>query len=284
MSSLTIAGFSKGEHVARSLSYTVLVFFALLILFPLIYIGIMSISHLDEASRNLLSFLRKPNFSNYSKAWVKGNIPLYFKNTVLVTLGTLMISVLASALCGYAFRRFKYRSVQIFYYIIMTALFIPIQAIILPLFRTLKNLSLLNNLWGLVFIYAAITLPLNMMLFTGYFKSIPKELDESAYLDGCGPYRTFFLMILPLSRTIIATTAILAALRVWRDFFIPLVVITRPGLRTLSVGLFAFVDEFAVDWTPMCAAMILQALPMILLFLFLQRYFISGAVVGAVKG
>lgn len=284
MRNIKDSAFSQGEHITAFIAYTVLIVFALLILLPLAYIGIMSVSHLDKASYNLFSFIQQPNFDNYAKAWVKGRIPLYFYNTVFVAFFTVLLVVIAASLCGYAFRRYQYKSVQIFYYILMSALFVPVQAIILPLFLTLKTFHLLNNLWGLVFIYAGVTLALTMMLFTGFFKSIPRELDESSYLDGCGPYRTFFMIILPLSKTIIATSSILATLRVWRDFFIPLVVTTKPDKRTLSVGLFAFVDEFSVDWTPMCAAMMLQVIPVVLLFLLLQRYFISGVVSGAVKG
>jgi raffinose/stachyose/melibiose transport system permease protein len=122
-----------------------------------------------------------------------------------------------------------------------------------------------------------------MMLFVGFYKSIPKELDECATIDGCNPFQIYWKVILPLSKSVMATVTILSGLQVWREFFIPLVIITTPMKKTLSVGLLHFMSRFSFDWTPMCAAMIIQTLPIIVLFLLLQKYFIGGMVSGAVK-
>jgi raffinose/stachyose/melibiose transport system permease protein len=258
---------------------------ALIILLPLLNIFILSISNQRDYNENPLSFIKAPQFANYIEAWNRARILQYGLNTLVVAGVAVLGILLFSSMCGYGISRFsQYKEISVLYYVILLGLFIPVQAIILPLFRQLKSFGLLNRFVGLSIIYMGITMPLSMMLFCGFFRSIPKELDDAAAIDGCTLFGTFFKIILPLSGTIIATVTILTGLTIWRDFFIPLVVITEPGRKTLGVGLLAFVDEYSLDWTKMCAAMVLQTLPIVALFLMLQRFFISGAVSGAVKG
>lgn len=258
---------------------------AVIILLPLANILILSVSDQKAYNENPMSFLTNFKFSNYMEAWEKARILQYGLNTIFVIVVALLGVIAAASLCAYGISRFsKYREVGLVYYLVISGMFIPVQAIILPLFKELKSLGLLNNLLGLSIIYMGTTLSLSMMLFAGYYRSLPRELEEAATLDGCSPMRAFWKIIFPLSTTIVATVAILAGLTIWRDFFIPLVVITTPENKTLGVGLLAFVDEFSLDWTPMCAAMVMQTIPILILYLALQKYFVSGVVSGAVKG
>jgi raffinose/stachyose/melibiose transport system permease protein len=272
----------------RSVNNIVFFLFVLMasfiILFPLVYILIVSVSDPLKMGKDIFSFIHHFKIGNYAEAWIRGRVGLYFKNTVLVLLITVTVVIMSASLCAFAIRRYRYRAIKSVYYILITGIFIPIQAIILPLFKILKSLHLINSLWGLSLIYCGVALPLSMMIFTGFYKTIPKELDESATIDGCGPFSIYSRIILPLSGSVIAATVILTGLRVWRDFFIPLVIITSPLKKTLSVGLLAFRNEFNSDWSLMFAAMAMQTIPIVILFLFLQRYFISGVVSGAVKG
>lgn len=275
----------KKMDITQIFSTVIMFAISLIILFPLANILIISVSDQQSYSKDIFSFTYNFRIDNYAKAWETAHLARYGMNTVIVCALAIMIIVLTASLCAYGIRRFGYlKEIGILYYVVISGLFIPIQAIILPLFKQLKTAHLMNNLLGLALIYVGTNLPLSMMIFTGFFKSIPKELEESATVDGCNPFKAYWLIIFPLSKTIMATVTILAGLNIWRDFFIPLVTITTPDKKTLGVGLLAFVDEFSLDWTKMCAAMVMQTIPIIALFLSLQKYFVSGVVAGAVKG
>lgn len=254
------------------------------ILFPLLNILLVSLSDKKALSRNYFSAFSQPTFSNYPEAIVKGHMVPYFLNTLAVMAVALVLIMTAASLCAYSIKRFQGKGIHFVYYMLLSGMFIPVQAIILPLFRTLKTFGLVNTHFGLSLVYAGMNLPLAMMMFTGFFRSIPNELLEASTIDGCGVMRTFFSVVLPLSKTIISTVVILSGLQIWRDFFLPLVLITTASQKTLAIGLLAFVNEFSLDWTRMCAAMVLQTLPILVLFLSLQKYFVDGVVAGAVKG
>ena len=274
----------KPRHPLDVLTYIAVGFLALLVIVPLLYILDVSVSSTPGIYTDLFSFIDDFRLvENYSGAWTTGRISLYMKNTVIVLAGAVSIVVVTTSLFAYSLRRYKFREVQLSYYFLLGGFFIPVQVIIIPLFKILSSIQLTNSLLGLILVYAATNLPLSMMLFVGYFKSIPKELDESATIDGCGPYAAYWRIILPLSKAIVATVIILAGLNIWRDFFIPLVLVSSPYMKTLSVGLLSFKSEFSIDWTRMCAAMVMQTVPIIVLFLLLQKHFVSGAVAGAVK-
>lgn len=277
------------ENVQRrkkghALLYLILILVALVILFPLLNILLVSLSDKKALSRDYFSVFTQPTFTNYPEAIVKGHMVQYFFNTIAVMGIALVIIIFSASLCAYAIKRFHYREVNFSYYLLLSGMFIPVQAVILPLFRTLKIIGLVNTHFGLALVYAGMNLPLAMMMFTGFFRSIPNELIEAGTIDGCGVMRTFFSIVLPLSKTIISTVIILSGLQIWRDFFLPLVLITTASQKTLAIGLLAFVNEFSLDWTRMCAAMVLQTLPILALFLSMQKYFVEGVVAGAVKG
>lgn len=277
------------ENVQRrksghTLLYIILSLVALVILFPLLNILLVSLSDKKALSRDYFSAFTQPTFTNYPEAIVKGHMVQYFFNTLVVMGIALLIILFSASLCAYAIKRFHTREVNFSYYLLLSGMFIPVQAVILPLFRTLKIIGLVNTHFGLALVYAGMNLPLAMMMFTGFFRSIPNELIEAGTIDGCGVMRTFFAIVLPLSKTIISTVIILSGLQIWRDFFLPLVLITTASQKTLAIGLLAFVNEFSLDWTRMCAAMVLQTLPILALFLSMQKYFVEGVVAGAVKG
>lgn len=258
---------------------------ALLILLPLAYVVIVSISNQKSLNKDLFSFVYDFHPENYLTAFKEGNIVKYCLNSVTVCAITVALDLFAGSWFAYATRMYsRFREIDWMYYLIMTGMFVPIQAIILPLFKLIKAMNLLNSLFGLALVYAGTNLPLSMMMFAGYYKTVPKELIEAASIDGCDPFRTYLSIVLPLTKPIICTVSILVSLTVWRDMFIPLMLTTDVNARTVAYGLMSFVNEFSLDWTTMCAAMVITTFPIIVLFLCLQKYFIGGAVAGAVKG
>lgn len=275
----------KGRELpGKSLKWILLVLVTVIILFPLFNIVIISINSEIELTKNPFNIPKFPKFDNYIVGWEKSHYGQCFINTVIVLIGTIILNVLITSLSAYAVLRFKYAEVRAMYFLFIIGMFVPIQVIILPLFSTLKTLHILNTLFSLVLIYSAINIPISFMIFSGFFKSVPKELEESAFIDGAGYLRTFLFIVMPISKVTIATTSILVSLYVWRDFFVPLVTILSPSKKTLAVGLLAFMNQYSTDWNPLSAAMILQIVPFLVIFLFFQKYFIRGISAGALKG
>lgn len=258
---------------------------AVIIIVPLLYVLIVSVSDQKAVNKNLFSFVTDFHPENYAIAWDEGNIPKFIGNTVVICLITDTIVIALGSMFAYSTKAYKkFKEIGVFYYIIMTGMFVPIQTIVLPLFKMIKGFGLLNKPLGLALVYAGTNLPLSMMMFTGYYKSLPSELIEAAEIDGCTPFKIFGKVILPLTKPIICTVIILTSLVVWRDMFIPLMLTTKVQSRTVAYGLMSFVNEFSLDWTTMCSAMVMITLPIIILYLALQKYFVNGAVAGAVKG
>lgn len=270
----------KGNLIA----YLVVGLIGAVVLLPLLNLVLISFNQEKALIYNPLSIPKSLGFENYAIAWVRSKYSMYGKNTVIVCLIAVSLNLICSSMAAYAIDRFRAKLIKNSYYYFMVGVFVPIQVIILPLFKIFKMTRLMNTLIGLAIIYTATSLPLAIMLFTGFMKSIPKELDEAASIDGCSPFGIYLKIILPVSKTIITTIAIFVSLEVWRDFFIPLVIVTEPKQKTLTAGLLNFSTEFTVEWTKFSAAMILQALPIVILFVCLQKYFTEGIVSGAVKG
>jgi len=222
-------------------------------------------------------------WENYSRAWNDAGFSRYMVNTVLVTVATVAIVVVRCALCGYVLGRYRFPGSRIIIGILVATLFVPTGYTIIPVVKLSMELNLLNSLTGMVLALSGAANVSAILIYAGYFRQLPKELEEAAVVDGAGFFRVFFTIMLPLSMPVTATVALLTFLSTWNAFFLPLVFsFSSPQLRTLSVGMQAFVGENATDWSGMAAAGVVSILPIVVLFLFLQRFFVEG-IAGAVK-
>ena len=222
-------------------------------------------------------------WSNYERAWVDAGFNRYLLNTVIVSLCTVVIVVVRCALAGYVLGRCRFRGSRTISAVLVATLFVPTGYTIIPVMDLSMRLGLLNSLSGLVIALSGTANVAAILLYAGYFRQLPVELEEAATIDGAGFVRVFVSVMMPLALPVTATVALLAFLGSWNAFFLPLVfTFSRPGLRTLSVGMQAFVGENAIDWSGMAAASVISLLPVVVLFMFLQRYFAEG-IAGAVK-
>ncbi|MEJ5943711.1 carbohydrate ABC transporter permease [Pseudokineococcus basanitobsidens] len=222
-------------------------------------------------------------WDNYARAWVDADFRSYLLNTAIVTLATVAIVVVRCAMAGYVLARYRFIGHRAVLGILVVTLFVPAGYTIIPVLEVSQSLGLLNSLSGMVLALAGGGHVAAVLLYMGYFRGIPRELEEAARVDGAGFFTTFFRVMLPLAGPVTATVVVLTFLAVWNAFFLPLVfTFSRPELRTLSVGMQAFVGQNSTDWPGMAAAATLSLLPIVLLFLFLQRYFFDG-IAGAVK-
>ncbi len=222
------------------------------------------------------------DFGNFTRAWSKANFNVYFFNTVLYASAATVLELVKSSMCGYVLGRFRFPGRNLILGLITATLFIPIASIILPQFQLVRSLGLLNTRLGVILAMSGGAGALYVLLFTGFFQTLPDELFESAKLDGAGFLQTFRLM-LPLAKPIIATVVIFQFMHAWNEFNVPLVfTLGRPELRNMAVGMYAFRGEFSVDWTGFAAGTTISIIPVLVVFFLFQSYFVRG-LSGAVK-
>ena len=222
-------------------------------------------------------------FENFRRAWVDAKFGRYMINTVLVTVFTVIIVVIRTSMTGYVLARYSFYGRKVVLGILVATLFVPAGYTIIPVVDLAARLGLLNSIFGMVIALSGGAHVASILLYLGYFYQLPRELEEAAIVDGAGFVRTFLQVMLPMAGPVTATVTLMTFMATWNAFFLPLVfTFSRPDLRTLSVGMLAFVGENSTDWSGMAAAAVISLLPVVILFIVLQRYFVEG-IAGAVK-
>lgn len=224
-----------------------------------------------------------PIFDNYVRAWDTAQFSRYMVNTVIITIGTVILVLFRTSLAGYVIGRYQFIGRRFIVAILVGTIFVPVGYTIIPTVQLAKTLGILNSLQGVILVLGGGGHVIDILLFSAFFSSLPKELEEAAILDGASFIQIFIRVMLPLAKPVIATVTILTFLSAWNNFFIPLVfTFGTPDLRTLSVGMFAFVGQHETDWSGMAAGATISLLPVVIIFFLAQRYFIEG-IAGAVK-
>ena len=222
--------------------------------------------------------------ANYTGAWTSNEFGRYFLNSVIVAVLTTVSAVFLSAMMAYAFARFVFPGRTLLFGLLLIGLMVPTMMLLIPQFLLAKNLLLLNSIWGLVVFYTGGNLALNTFLLRSFFADIPHELEEAMVVDGAGPWKRFWRLILPLSRPALATVAIFTFLGSWDEFVWALTIINDPSKRTLPIAIALFQGQHATSWGLVFAASAIAVAPVILVFAVFQRQFVSGLATGAVKG
>jgi len=223
-------------------------------------------------------------WDNFVRAWNAGRFDQYFQNSVIVTIAVILIVLTITATCGYVLGRYSFAGKKIIFVVLAASIFVPLEFSIIPIFQVIKDLGLMNSLGGVILAESGGGHIMFVLLFASFFRQMPKEMEEAAIVDGCGFIRTFVYVALPLAKPIIGSVIIMQFIWTWNSFLLPLVLtLSAPELRTLAVGLYALRGENIVDWTGIAAGGTIALAPIIVIFLFLQRYFVDG-MAGAVKG
>lgn len=254
-------------------------------IYPLLWVASASLKSGLEIFTDGLNLLPSSwNWDNYQRAWSTARFDRYVFNSLVVTVATVVLVVLRSALTGYVLGRYNFIGKRLIIGVFIATFIVPAGYTIIPLLDLSQRLGLLNTLWGVILALGGGGGVANILLFAGYFSRVPRELEEAAILDGASFLDIFFRVMLPIASPIVATVSILTFLFAWNAFFVPLVfTLSRPDLRTVAVGMLAFVGERDTDWSGMAAAATLSMAPVVLLFFFAQRYIVEG-IAGAVKG
>lgn len=224
------------------------------------------------------------NWSNYADAWKGASFGTYFLNSVIITALTVALTLLFASMAGYALARTEFPGRRVLLIVILVTFFLPRGYTIVPVYDVVNRVGLLNTLWSVIVVQVAGGMVFSTFLFMGYFRTVAKEIEEAARVDGAGFHQTYFYVILPLARPMLATLGLFTFISSWNDFMTPLVfTLGEPHLRTLAVGLYAFISQTSTDWTALCAGSVISLAPIILVFVFAQRHIVA-AIAGAVKG
>ncbi len=283
--SRSIQGSRPRAALGSAARYAFVLFFVGLCLYPLVFMALTSIRTDEDYGSSAIRLPRSVRLENYAEAWTQGRMALLGRNTVVVTAITIVACILLGSMSAFATERTLGKRVgRLAYGYFVLGLIMPFQVLMIPLFKVLQGLELVNTFHGIILVYIALNLSFSVFVYAGFIRAIPASLIDAARIDGCGPLLTYRHVILPLCRTVSATVAIMTGMSVWKDLTVPLIYITNPALKTLSIGLFYFRNTYADRVPVMTAAMCVQTVPIILLFMSMQRHFIKGIASGAVKG
>ncbi len=225
-----------------------------------------------------------PSLANFLQAWNANHFQTYFMNSALVAVCSTLLVALFSSMAAYAFARFKFPGREVIFFSLLTVMMVPNMIAIVPQFLLMKFLNLRNSLWGLMLIYTATSLSLNIFLLRGFFEQLPHELEEAVLIDGGGYLTIFARIILPLSTPALATVAIFSFMGFWDEFVMALTFIDDPIKRTLPIAIALFQGQHGTQWGLVFAASLIALVPTVTIFLILQRYFVGGLTTGAFKG
>ncbi|WP_411225551.1 carbohydrate ABC transporter permease [Priestia filamentosa] len=272
----------KKGYKSVTFVYTGLIFYFLIIAYPLLWMVMSSFKSTEGIFTNSWSLPETWLVENYVAAWESG-ISSYFLNSVIVTGLSCILTVFVSALGAYGLSRFEFKGKTFILVICLGGLMLSPQVSLIPLYNIIQKLGLYNTHWALILPYVAYRIPLTILLIRAYFLSIPKELEEAARLDGCTSIGILFRIFIPMSVPILLTTTILTAYYTWNEFMFAIIFIDDDSLRTIPAGLMQFRDALQTDWGVLLAGLTISAAPIVILFLFMQKYFIRGIASGSVK-
>ncbi|MET4561133.1 raffinose/stachyose/melibiose transport system permease protein [Lysinibacillus parviboronicapiens] len=273
----------QGAIWTRPFYYIVVFTMATISLYPILLMMLSSFKTSVEIYKNPLGLPTSFSLDTYRTLLSKIPFTTYFMNSVFVSIVSVVLIVIICSLASFYIARFKFSWNNALFFIFLLGMMIPIKLGIVPLFILMRDLGLINSLWSLVFMNIATGIPLTMLILTGFFRTMPYELEEAARIDGAGNLRVLWHVVLPLMRPALGTVVIINFIAAWNDFFFPLIFITDKVKRTIPVGMMSLFGEHSADWGSLFAGLTLASLPMIVLFFIASKQFMEGLTAGAVK-
>ena len=264
---------TAGDKVVGGVSHVMLTVWSLIVILPLVWTIIGSFKTTKEIFKSPFGLPANWNFDNYVTAWIGNNFGRMFLNTVIVVGFSLFLVMLLGAMCAYVLARFSVPGSRVVYYLMLAGLTFPPFLAIVPLFSILQNIGLLGSLPGLIITYVAYALPFTVFFLFSFFKSLPYEIQEAAYVDGAGEWRTFFQVMLPMAKPGLAAIAIMNFLGLWNQFLLPIALNPNQDNYVLSQGMAAFASSagYSLDFGAMFAAVMITIIPVLLVYILFQR-------------
>lgn len=284
----TIASTAPGKKVFRTkpinwghiASYVILVIFAIIYLGPLLMLVNTSLRTFPEFMKNATALATSLHFQNFVEAWNKANFPRYLTNTIIYTASATIIYLVMAVFVAFPISRGYVKGSGVLLTLFVIALFLPVALI--PQFQLMLALGLYNNPIGYIMLF--LVNPIGIVILVNYIKTLPKELDEAAAMDGCGYFRFVTTVVFPLIQPAVATVAVLHAIGIWNEVILPTIYLTNKNYYPITRGMIVFQGVYGSNWPTLAAAVLIMTLPMVIIFLVLQRYIVSGLTQGAVKG
>jgi ABC-type glycerol-3-phosphate transport system permease component len=274
---------ARGRTIAGT-RHTVLIAISALMIFPLLLTVSTALKTPDDVKVNPFGFFSSFSFENLRTAWTVGEFDNYLWSSVLLTVPSTVVVVVCATLGGYAFARLPFPGRTFCFYVVIVGLLVPFFAYMIPLYYQLKSMQLLDSLIGTNLVLAATQLSFGTFFMRAFFADLPNELEQAARIDGASEWQIFRRVMLPLATSGIGALAVYAFLQNWNEFLVPLLYMPGGEHRPLTTGLYLFLGGRTVDIGPLAAGTLITIVPVILLFLALQRQVTQGLVSGAVKG
>jgi len=280
---LRFRGASAGRKAAIVLIEILLASYALLIFYPLANMLLSSFKTTREILRFPFALPTKIDFANYVTVWVGKGFGRYFLNSLWMTGVSMAFVLLFGSMAAYGVSRYRYRLSTLVYMLFLSGIMLPLKAAIIPLFILMKNAGLVGKPLSVILIFIAMGLPSTVFILSGFMKAVPIDLEYAARIDGCSDWAIYRRIVMPVVAPAISLVTIYNAVPIWNDFFFPLVFLQNDRWKTLPVGLTSFFGQYSTDWSLLFTGLSIAVLPVILLYLFMAKYFIRGMTAGAVK-
>lgn len=281
----SIRPFRGSEWLGSVLVHAILLLLAAAVILPLVLPFFFAFKTQLEFAYHPWSLPTHLRWENFKEAWDAVQLGTGMKNTILVCLGAILVTVVPSAMAGYIFARYRSRTTEVVFYLIMAGFFVPVQMVLIPLYRLSIQVGLVNTLPGLFLPMAAFGIPFWTMIYRSFYLTLPGELAEAARIDGAGHFGTFRHVMLPLAKPATVLATLLTFMGAWNDYMLSLILISKPELYTLQLSVAQFLGTFGTNVMPRYAAGILiAAAPTVLLYLVGHRWIIQGTIAGALKG
>lgn len=274
----------KQTAVRRTFIYVFLTLFAAINVIPLLWMVMNSFKSEAEYAFSPFGFPEQLHWENFSRAWEIANLGVYFWNSIMVTLISIITTVFFGSLASYFLARFQFKAAKWLQGLFLLGMLVPIHATLIPIFLIMQKLGLLDTHLALVLPYTAFHLSITIFILIGFMSSFPKDIEESAIMDGAGVFGIFFKIILPMTRPALATVIILNFIYNWNEYLFALVLINDTDLKTLPIGLASFAGKETANYTLQMAALTITLIPIVLFYLALEKQLVKGMTAGAVKG
>ncbi len=275
----------KAKKITKKTArYIVLIFLALVWIVPMFTLLATALKSRGDffSGLSLFQMPENPAWSNFTQALVKGRMLHYMKNDLIISGLKVPLGIVIESLAAYAITRLNIKNPTGWFVFFLIGMMLPFQIALVPISIIYNQLDLTNTYFGLFYVYVGFGISFGILILRGFFLGIPKEMDEAAYIDGAGKLRTFTTVIMPIAKPAVATLMITDFLSTWNEYLLATVIINDNKYKTVPVGLYTFVGEHGTDYGYLCAGVVMSVIPVIIVYLFFQRYFVEG-MAGAVK-
>lgn len=275
----------QSRSIRRSVpNYVILSVFLLIILIPIIGLVFSAFKADAEVIKGPLAFPSQLRLDAFKDAWTTGRFSYFFRNSVIVAIVVVIVSVFLSTLTGYAFALLPVPGKKVLYPLMLLGYMVPFEAVIIPLYHMMNRIDLIDTYWALILPQVGLSVSFGTLWMTSFFRAAPRELVDAAAIDGCNRWQVLWRILWPLARPAVLTLVVLVFMWTWNEFLLALVLVQKETMRTLPVGLAFFQGRYSADIPLMAAGSLIVAGPILLVYILFQRYFIRGMLGGAVKG